>query len=98
MSMSLPIDRGISVTDVSEEDKAAYLEHLQEREIYDQTMNIPYPYTKADAEWWIHHVAEETLAQGRSLNWAIRREDWYLIGGVGYHGVLMGTSHEGELG
>ncbi len=88
---------GFSITEIFAYDKAAYLEHLQEKQIYDQTLNIPYPYTEADADWWIHHVAEETAKQGRSVNWAIRERGGVLVGGIGYHSLEIGKSHQAEL-
>jgi len=96
--MMMTIADSFSLTDIVSSDKAAYLEHLQEREIYDQTLNIPYPYTEADADWWINHVTEETRQQGRCVNWAIRRRDGYLVGGIGFHGLELGKTHKGELG
>lgn len=96
--MNLQLSNSFTITDVTPADKPAYLEHLQEKQIYDQTLNIPYPYTQADADWWINHVAEETQKQGRSVNWAIRRQDGYLMGGIGYHGLELGKSHKAEIG
>ncbi|MEK6705220.1 MAG: GNAT family N-acetyltransferase [Bdellovibrionota bacterium] len=96
--MRLPLQNGITITDIASTDKAAYLEHLSEKQIYDQTLNIPYPYNDTDAEWWVNHVAEETQKQGRSVNWAIRGEDGKLIGGIGFHGIEYGKSHRAEIG
>jgi RimJ/RimL family protein N-acetyltransferase len=96
--MKIAIDSSFSVTDIVASDKAAYLEHLQEKEIYDQTLMIPHPYTEADADWWINHVAEETRRLGRSVNWAIRRTGGHLVGGIGFHDLEPGMTHKGELG
>ncbi len=92
------MDGSFSLTDIVASDKAAYLEHLQEKEIYDRTLMIPNPYTEADADWWLNHVAEETRRQGRSVNWAIRGSDGLLVGGIGFHGLELGKTHRGELG
>lgn len=93
--MNLRLDSGHLVSDVSPADKAAYLEHLREKEIYDNTCAIPYPYTEADADAWIRCVGEEAARLGRSLNWAIRRPDGHLIGGIGFRDVEGGQA---ELG
>ena len=50
----------IYVSDITLTDKPAYLEYLQEKQIYDQTLAIPFPYTETDADWWMGHVAETT--------------------------------------
>ncbi len=96
--MRVAIDSSFSITDIAPSDKATYLEHLAEKEIYDQTLNIPHPYTEADADWWINHVVEETRRQGRSVNWAIRRNDGHLVGGIGFHDLEIGKTHKGEIG
>lgn len=96
--MNLKLNNSFLITDITPVDKPAYLEHLKEKQIYDQTLNIPYPYTEKDADWWINHITDETQKQGRSVNWGIRRQDGYLIGGIGYHGLEVGKSHKAELG
>ena len=58
--MNLRLENGFSLTDIHSSDKDAYVEHLREKQIYDQTLAIPYPYTAAHAEAWIEHIAEET--------------------------------------
>lgn len=97
--MRLAITDKISVTDYAATDKAALLLHLKEKEIYDNTLRIPFPYMEADADWWLNHVAEETRKHGRSLNWAIR-ENGQAIGGIGMHAdnLVLGKSHVCELG
>ena len=96
--MKIELESGFSVSDITTADKAAYLEHLAEKQIHDQTLNIPYPYTEADADWWVIQVARETEKQGRSVNWAIRDKEARLVGGVGFHGLEIGKSHKAEIG
>jgi RimJ/RimL family protein N-acetyltransferase len=97
--MKLKINESYHISDITLSDKPAYLEHLKEKQIYDQTLAIPYPYTEADADWWINHNIEAVKAHGRSVNWAIRRsEDDYLIGGIGFVDLKNGKSHSAELG
>ncbi len=96
--MKLKISESFYITDILPSDKAAFVEHLREKQIYDQTLNIPFPYTEADADWWIANVAEETQKQGRSVNWAIRRSDGFLVGGIGYHHFQVSKSHKAEIG
>src|SRR3989338_4862144 len=96
--MKLQVNDAVFISDITPADKQAYLEHLQEKQIYDQTLAIPFPYTETDADWWINHISEETQKQGRSINWAIRRQDGYLIGGIGFQELKVGKSHKSELG
>jgi [ribosomal protein S5]-alanine N-acetyltransferase len=99
-SVNLKINDSYHISDIGLQDKPAYLEHLQEKQIYLQTLAIPYPYTPADADWWINHNIEATKKQdGRSVNWAIRRSsDDYLVGGIGFHDHQIGKNHRAELG
>ena len=98
--MKLQINDSHYISDITLADKAAYLEHLKEKQIYDQTLAIPFPYTEADADWWINHNIEATQKQdGRSVNWAIRRIDNdALIGGIGFLGLEIGKDYKSELG
>lgn len=98
--MLLKVNDAFHISDIALQDKSAYLEHFKEKQIYDQTLAIPYPYTEADADWWINNSIECTKRQGgRSVNWALRRsQDNYLIGGIGFLGFNIGESHRAELG
>lgn len=96
--MKLQLNNSYSITDITPADKSAYVEHFHEKQIYDQTLNIPYPYAESDAEWWVNHVAEETKKQGRSVNWAIRNPEGYVVGGIGFHEIALDRSHKAELG
>jgi RimJ/RimL family protein N-acetyltransferase len=79
-------------------DKAAYLLHLKDKDIYDRVIAIPYPYRGADADEWIARVTKETARQGSPVEFAIRDETGFLIGGVGFHGLELGKTHKAELG
>ncbi len=92
------VSPSIYVSDITLTDKPAYLEYLQEKQIYDQTLAIPFPYTEADADWWMGHVAETTKKYGCSTLWAIRRADGKLMGAIGLHDFEPGKSHRAEIG
>jgi RimJ/RimL family protein N-acetyltransferase len=79
-------------------DKAALVEHLKEKEIYDRTLRIPYPYTEADADKWFDLSSKTTQKQGQPVHWAIRNEEGLLIGGCGFDGFQIGESHRAEVG
>jgi RimJ/RimL family protein N-acetyltransferase len=88
----------ISLTEIRPSDKAAYLEHLKEKAISDHTLRIPFPYTEADAEEWLALVQKSTQEHGQVVNWAIRNEADFLIGGTGFHDLTIGQSHRAEIG
>lgn len=96
--MNLRINEKYCVSDITHSDKSAYLEYFREKQISEQTLNIPFPYTEADADWWLNRVAENTKMQnGVSVNWAIRENDGSLIGGIGFHGLEVGKSDQSEI-
>lgn len=98
--MNLQINEHYYISDIAPSDKASFVEHLKEKEIYLQTMGIPFPYTSADADIWIKKNQDITVKNGgRSVNWAIRKaSDNQLIGCVGYYNYNIGESHTAEVG
>ncbi len=96
--MNLIVTDHIHLSEIRPSDKAAYIQHLQEKEIYDHTLRIPFPYTEADADEWLAMVAKSTKQHGQPVNWAIRNEDDFLIGGIGFEGFAIGKSHRAEIG
>jgi RimJ/RimL family protein N-acetyltransferase len=96
--MKITVNEQIHLSGFSPADKYACLEHLNEREIYDRTLRIPYPYTEADFEAWLTMVEESIKRHGRPTGWAIRTQDGFLIGGCGFRDLELGKSHLAEIG
>lgn len=98
MKQTIKINDQIELTEVRETDKAAYVQHLSDITIFENTLMIPYPYTESDAEWFINYAREMEAKQGFVVKFAIRTEG-VLIGGIG----LMlndkpSTTHKAEIG
>jgi [ribosomal protein S5]-alanine N-acetyltransferase len=89
---------GCVLSDITTGDRAAYLDYLNEREIYERTLAIPFPYRDNDFDFWQHLVAKNTQANGRAVQFAIRNDTGALIGGIGFDGLVIGRSHQAELG
>lgn len=96
--MKIPVTDTVYLSEIVPSDKAAFIEHLNEKEIYDKTLNIPYPYTETDADWWIENTAAITKKQGRPIQWAIREASGALIGGIGFSDLNVGKTHKAEIG
>ncbi|OAI44925.1 hypothetical protein AYO44_13400 [Planctomycetaceae bacterium SCGC AG-212-F19] len=96
--MTILVNAQIRLTEFLLSDKPSLVEHLREKEIYDRTLRIPYPYTEANAEEWLAVVAKITKEQGRPVSWAIRNAADDLIGGCGFDGFQVGQSHRAEIG
>jgi RimJ/RimL family protein N-acetyltransferase len=86
------------LSSVQPDDKSALLEHFKAKEIYDSTLNIPYPYSEADADRWLTRRIENTRRQGKEVTFAIRRGDGEMIGAVGADSFEIGASHRAEIG
>ena len=98
LSMKIIVNEQIHLSEFQPTDQAACLEHLEEKEIYDRTLRIPYPYTEADFQAWLRIVEKATIQQGRPIHWAIRNEEDFLIGGSGFDNLQIGKSHRAEIG
>ncbi|MBV9123448.1 MAG: GNAT family N-acetyltransferase [Planctomycetes bacterium] len=96
--MKILVTDQIHLSEFGPPDKDALVAHLNDRDIYDRTLRIPFPYTEADAGEWLALVAKITRQQGRPVHWAIRTEEGALIGGCGFDGFQIGKSHRAEIG
>lgn len=97
--MRMQVTDHIHLSEFRTSDKAALVEHLNDRGIYDHTLRIPYPYTEADADAWLTLVEKTAREQGRPLSWAIRDDQDQLIGGCGLHDFFpAGQPHRAEIG
>ncbi len=98
--MVIEIDQDIYLSEVSQYDKYALVEFLNDKDIYDHTLLIPYPYRMKDAESWLQDVIQEERLKGRQTFWAIRsqQENGKLIGGLGMHCKYGRKSHKDEIG
>ena len=86
----------ICLTDIRATDASAFVEHLNDEEIYANTLRIPFPYTIEHAEQFIDIAAKAASEHGHPTCFAIRDEDERLIGGCGFDGLSYG--HRAELG
>jgi RimJ/RimL family protein N-acetyltransferase len=96
--MRITVNDLIHLSEFCTSDKDALVAHLNDRDIYERTLRIPFPYTDADADNWLALVVQKTRQQGQPVQWAIRTQDDALIGGCGFDGLQLGKSHYAELG
>src|SRR5271167_2640128 len=64
--MNIFVNEQVRLTEVRSSDKPALVEQLNDKEIYDRTLRIPYPYTDTNAEEWLAIVARATRPLGHS--------------------------------
>ena len=65
-AMKIVVSDRVHLSEVRASDKDALICHLNDRDIYDRTLRIPFPYTAADADQWLDFDAKLTIQQGRS--------------------------------
>lgn len=97
-AMKIVVNDQVHLSEFRSSDKDALIQHLNDRDIYDRTLRIPFPYTEAAADEWLALYAKTAEKQGRPVNFAIRSADDALIGGCGFNGIEVGKSHKAELG
>ena len=97
-SPKIIVNEQIHLAELQPTDQAASVELLTDKEIYDLTLRIPYPYTEADFQRWLSIVEKMRQEHGRPLHWAIRNEKNSLIGGCGFNGVESGDCQRAEIG
>jgi RimJ/RimL family protein N-acetyltransferase len=79
-------------------DTASLVDAINDAEISRNTLNIPFPYTQKDAEWWLTEMGIRKNLNQPQKNWAIRNTDGLICGGIGLHHKYGADSHKDEIG
>jgi ribosomal-protein-alanine N-acetyltransferase len=84
----------------NEGDIPTFVKYLDDKEIYDRTLMIPYPYTTSDAQWFLKFCTQTDKSFGHPLNFAIRNSSHELVGVAGFHGknIYPPVAHKDEVG
>ena len=88
------LNEHITLSEITPKDIDSFVEFLNEKEIYINTLTIPFPYTKENSEWFVS--LKNKKEHGRIINWAIRNKEEKLIGDVGFDNGIDG--HKAEIG
>jgi len=86
------------LTSLEKTDKKALVRFINDWHFYKSTLQIPYPYTHANAHFWINLVPEFEQQYGKRQNWSIRDQTGTLIGRMGLHYSYGLDVHKNELG
>jgi [ribosomal protein S5]-alanine N-acetyltransferase len=87
---------GFYLSRIVRADKGAYMKHFTDPEIARNTLAIPFPYTEADADWWLNQCEKHACDPEKIF--AIREPSGYLVGAIGIAGDLPSKSREAEFG
>ncbi len=71
---------------------------INDIEVYNGTLRIPYPYTRADGEFYLKMAKARKEEFGHPMNWQIRTKEGSWIGGISLHGFYGKDSHKDEIG
>jgi ribosomal-protein-alanine N-acetyltransferase len=96
--MKIKVREGVHLSGIRRSDRAALLEHLNSKDVYNTTLTIPHPYMEANADWWIEKRIEHTNRLGKEVSFAIRDVDSKLIGVISADNLELGTTHRAEIG
>jgi RimJ/RimL family protein N-acetyltransferase len=94
----LRLDDGFVLSPVEWGDRDAIVEHLQAREIWQNTLYIPYPYTEEDADAWLEERIAHRREQPAEVTFALRTPDGRLVGVIGADDLEVGTTHRANIG
>lgn len=96
MSLRLEIGDGFYLSRITRADKPAYLQHFADPDIAANLLFVPFPYTEADADWWVDNC--EKHACDPEVRFAIREASGFLIGAISIVGELPQGADRAEFG
>lgn len=91
------VDNLITLTEVRESDLEDLVRNINSKEIYDNTLAIPYPYSIEDGKFFIDVCRKFEKLNETICNYAIRL-DGEMIGGIGFLFNYGVDSHKSEFG
>ncbi|PIF43569.1 RimJ/RimL family protein N-acetyltransferase [Chryseobacterium sp. 52] len=72
------------LSQLKEEDIPFVTEYLQNKIFSDLTSNIPYPYTRQHAEFWLK-ISKEAFENNTGYTFALRDKEGKIMGAIGLH-------------
>lgn len=95
----IPIQNNIYLSEVKQNDAVFFIKYLNDIEIFNNSLTIPYPYHKQDADNFIAFCRmQEEKYENMVSAWAIRNEMGELIGGIGRFMHTGAQGHYDEIG
>lgn len=96
--VTIRVNGQISLSQVGKDDEEALIRWLNDPDIRQNTLRIPFPYRQEHAKDFIRHVQAVKQEYGYLTEWAIRNGEGLLIGGIGFSRVYGKYSHKDEMG
>lgn len=98
MNNRINISDELYLSAITDRDVPFYVKYLNDPEIAETTLRIPFPYREEDAKRFIELVRLQEMTANRQMHWAVRNCAGELIGGIGLHGKYPETAHRDEVG
>lgn len=91
------IDEEIQLTRFNAEDLGRLVLYINDKGIYDNTLQIPHPYREEHARDFLNSIEQYESLNGKVKDWAVR---WNgsLVGGIGLMYNYGHDSHKSEFG
>lgn len=96
--MIIPINSEYFLDSIRLEDAPRLAEVINDEEIANNTLTIPFPYKLEDAQWWINTCIKQEEKRKVQCQWAIRNATGQMCGAIGLHHKYGGESHKDEFG
>lgn len=94
----IKVDENIFLSQITLNDVPQFVKYLNDIEIYNNTLLIPFPYTKTDGEFFVKHCSENKIKYGMLTDWAIRNKSKKLIGVCSFQKKYGQNSRKDEIG
>ncbi len=94
----IKVDENIFLSQMRSKDIEQLVKYLNDKEIFNNTLKIPFPYTRQDGNHFVNLCEKRKKQYGKLTNWAIRDKNKMLIGGCGFQMKYKRNSKKDELG
>lgn len=94
----LKVNDNIFLSQIRSRDIEQLIKYLNDKEIFNNTLLIPFPYTKEDGEYFVNLCEKKRKKHGKLTDWAIRDKNKKLIGGCGFQMKYKRSLKKDEIG
>jgi RimJ/RimL family protein N-acetyltransferase len=98
MSIMLPCNDSVCLTEFRWDDRELLALYLNDRGIYEHTLRIPYPYTLDDADFFLRLQIERPTADEPLSIFAVRMTDGPIVGGCGLEPLAEDPAQKAVIG
>lgn len=84
MKAVILIDENIELRPPNASDVSALVKALADREIYERTIMIPFPYSEKDGNEFVEICSQRCFRYGRPMDWGIFKRGTGIIGMIGF--------------